>query len=427
MKVSMRLILIAVAFTVFTTENYAQVESLEPATKVSQPPVSEGPVTQAATSGRQRTVQPPQNAIQSAAPEQLAAPAQPVVDAQPAQNSAQEGFVTRIFQLRMANAKDVIQILRKIFSSANVITDDRANSIIFVGTEEDCGRMEELLQKLDTEISRPEALLPANIAYRVFAVEVPIDDANTQVMKNRFQVELLFTGQPATTSLLEMLTRDNDYIIEDFDWNRSEPQISISGWTNSPHVLKKIAALAGEILGTTVEVKEINYSNPSFGDVAEFPSVFKDTLEEMLIGGDDSKGIVKSPPMRSVQRILANLLGEKLRIHGYWFGNTSIPGKCEVPIGSWTLSLESRQIENSGQNPFNAETSPFSRREETEFQLQIRLDEGDRTILYNTIKTSIGKPVVVGYTRRVNQTFIPGALVIIPENEFTAEEKMINR
>ena len=96
--------------------------------------------------------------------------------------------------------------------------------------------------------------------------------------------------------------------------------------------------------------------------------------------------------------------GESMvRIIGYWFGNTAVPGHCRAPIGPWDLDVESERVPDS------------------DFLLNISMREDDRIILQNTINAKIDRPIIVGYTRREEHAMTPGALIIIPQYDFMSD------
>jgi hypothetical protein len=96
--------------------------------------------------------------------------------------------------------------------------------------------------------------------------------------------------------------------------------------------------------------------------------------------------------------------GENMvQVIGYWFGNTAVPGQCMAPIGPWDLEIQSERVPDS------------------DFLLNISMREKDRIILRNTINAKIDRPIIVGYTRREEHAMIPGALIIIPQQDFMSD------
>ncbi len=85
---------------------------------------------------------------------------------------------------------------------------------------------------------------------------------------------------------------------------------------------------------------------------------------------------------------------------GYWFGNVAVPGDCQAPIGPWHLEM-------------NVENVP-----DGDFLFDVALNEEEEWILQNTVIGKIGQPIIIGYTREVEDTYIPGALLVIPQSDF---------
>lgn len=193
--------------------------------------------------------------------------------------------------------------------------------------------------------------------------------------------------------------------------------------------------------------QQTGFDNPFYGKLHEF------------LNAPDSASTGKTS-LRTVKKALKNLLGENLLVRGYWFGNTSLPGECSAPIGEWKLELnafepEPLQILGEGMSmgmggmgiggmgmggmgmggmmggmggmgggmmgaPGTGENA--NRPRNPEFKMNIILMEGDAPILSNTVNARIGRPVIVGYTRKIRDNFIPGALVVIPEADFLESE-----
>ena len=56
------------------------------------------------------------------------------------------------------------------------------------------------------------------------------------------------------------------------------------------------------------------------------------------------------------------------------------------------------------------------------FLFEFSLIEGDEIILHNSVNGKYGKPIIIGYSREVDGKYIPGALVIIPERDWSGSE-----
>jgi hypothetical protein len=111
-----------------------------------------------------------------------------------------------------------------------------------------------------------------------------------------------------------------------------------------------------------------------------------------------------------LQTHIKKFLGENIQTVGYWFGNSSIPGRIEAPIGHWKLDLQ-----------FDTEGKTVDLRVDVEVPLEMyrfdrRLGRDRDNILSNTVTVmDIGKPIIIGYNRQSYGTRKMGAMVILME------------
>lgn len=115
-----------------------------------------------------------------------------------------------------------------------------------------------------------------------------------------------------------------------------------------------------------------------------------------------------APLPQSLQEHIRKLLGDGVGIVGYWFGNLSVPGRVEAPIGPWVFEMSLDRTTQQG---------------EVEFDIRVLRESLDnlrpgqsRQILSNSIRGKIDRPIIVGYNRDNHGVQTMGALVIVPEN-----------
>jgi hypothetical protein len=199
--------------------------------------------------------------------------------------------------------------------------------------------------------------------------------------------------------------------------------LSVQGTTSAPESVQKIIKHVEEISGVTPEIKTLQFevinASPEADNLSN-GNPFYNELQDFF--NSDNPSPDQPVALNAVRKTLKNLLGNNLQIQGYWFGITSLPGNCRVPIGPWSLSLEMKS-RNEGQEaaPGLLGAIPgqaLSTQNVPEFTLKISLNDKENGILINTVNANIGRPVMVGYTRNVSGKYVPGALVIIPDKEF---------
>lgn len=89
---------------------------------------------------------------------------------------------------------------------------------------------------------------------------------------------------------------------------------------------------------------------------------------------------------KDVQESLTKLMKGTPHIIGYWFGDLSIPGTIEIPLGKWQLQILTDHAHNQGET----------------FQIELRAQDknkgfAQRPILANTFMAEVGKPVILGW------------------------------
>ncbi|UCE49810.1 MAG: hypothetical protein JSW47_06590, partial [Phycisphaerales bacterium] len=113
-----------------------------------------------------------------------------------------------------------------------------------------------------------------------------------------------------------------------------------------------------------------------------------------------------------LQKHIRKFLGNDIQTVGYWFGNLSVPGGIEAPIGPWTLNL---QLESESDQMFRLTVDVEMPRETHSFDGEFGGRHRNDEILSNTMRAKIGKPVIIGYSRQSYGTRKMGAMVIVPE------------
>ncbi|TKJ36512.1 MAG: hypothetical protein CEE38_11920 [Planctomycetes bacterium B3_Pla] len=300
----------------------------------------------------------------------------------------------RIIELKYARADRLSNMISRLFR-IEVHIDDRLNRLIVNATEEQMESVESLIKAMDvpdSEASTPREI--QNLVYRVYMFEIPSGD---QGMKS-FSMILRTSTHVSSQELLDAAA-DKDLQISEFlqsnDFDVPQVDILILGKAASNESLKRMIDKFPEsnIMELKWDDDETFTSNIAAAQYTQLP-------EQM-------------------QKHIGKFLGDDIRTVGYWFGNLSVPGGVEAPIGPWTLNLRldiesDRMLELDVDVEAPGETHRFDRRLGRQ-----RNDE----ILSNTIRAKIGKPIIIGYNRESYGTRKMGAMVIVPEEEDAVQLK----
>ena len=355
----------------------------------------------------------------------------------------------RVFQMQHAPVEAILPIMQKLFSGKlNISMHPSNRSLIVVGDESGFKLFEDVLNTLDTEPIEPEPIQTSDMALRVYAIENQSLASNDDKVLERFIIEIdgkeglninkLFSLTDASFSINSLNhVKENTYVIEMLGYEKG-----ISG---------RACSLIEEELDVTAILNQVD-----------------------IMGAAENLNLQTIPIPSSVQPTLKNLLGNTLHVTGYWFGNTSMPGTVEAPLGDWKLILNSADgqddgfrldvsvFEQGGGNRSTTGSRVTSSNKTPSSGIGIRapsfhktlsggsgmmggsgfsmghsmdmgfsgnnasnanpymssLSENNSLILQNAVTGRIGRPIIIGYNRRDNGQNRLGALVIIPEREF---------
>jgi hypothetical protein len=291
----------------------------------------------------------------------------------------------RIFKLRHAQAVPLAALISDVLR-IQVRAGDHGYRLIVNATEEQIQSIEALVQEMD--VPDPEPSKPQDIqdfVYRIYMFEIPSGD---QGMKS-FSMILRTSTHVSSQELLDAAA-DKDLQISEFlqsnDFDKVE--IVIQGKAASNESLKRLVEKFPES-----HIMELKWDDETFTN--NIAAAQYTRLSEQM------------------QKHIRKFLGDDIRTVGYWFGNLSVPGEIEAPIGPWILNLRldtgsDRMLELNVDVEVPGEMHRFDRRLGRQ-----RNDE----ILSNTIRAKISKPIIIGYNRESYGTRKMGAMVIIPEED----------
>jgi hypothetical protein len=294
-----------------------------------------------------------------------------------------------IFELKYTDAEELERLISNVFSIP-VNVDYRLNRLIVNATKEQIESVESLIQAMDiadSEASTPHDI--QNFVYRVYMFEIPSGNQNMRSFSM-----ILQTSARVSSKELSVAAADVDLQISEFlqiNDGLSEPQaeILIRGKAASDEAFKRFFEKFPES-----HITELKWDDDETFTDNIAAAQYTQLTEQM-------------------QKHIRKFLGDDIRTVGYWFGNSSVPGEVQAPIGPWTLKLQlnaasDRMLELSVDVEVPGERYRFDRR--LGYQ---RNDE----ILSNTIRAKIGKPIIIGYNRQSYGTRKMGAMVILPEED----------
>jgi hypothetical protein len=309
--------------------------------------------------------------------------------------SSSNQMVMKIFELKYADAENLASLIKNIFRIDSGIVY-RSNSVVVIATPEQMESIEKLIDA--TDVPNPEGSSSCdaqNLVYRIYMFEGSSGDES---MKS-FSMILRTTTHVSSQELLDTAA-DKDLQISEFlqsnDFDEPDVEILIQGKVTSNESLNHMVrglAPKSYIIEMKWDDEETFTNNIAAAQYTQLP-------EQM-------------------QKHIRKFLGDKIKTVGYWFGNSSVPGEVEAPIGPWMLRLElnpesDRTLELHVEVHVPEEISHFDRRLGREQYNEI---------LSNTVRAKIGKPIIIGYNRQSYGTRKMGAMVIIPEADMIQLEE----
>ncbi len=327
---------------------------------------------------------PRQNAAPMATSPRLMTAPPGVIATPPKANSP---TIVKIFQLKYTMAEDLARLIESVFS-IEAHQDNRMNYVIVNATQEQMESIESLIAATDVEVPEESTSQDVqDLIYRIYMFEI---SSGGQGMRSFSMI--LQTSSIVSSKELSVAAADNDFQISEFlqiNNGLSEPQteILLRGKAASDESFKRFFEKFPES-----HITELKWDdNETFTD--KIAAAQYTQLSEQM------------------QEHIRKFLGDKIRTVGYWFGNSSIPGEIEAPIGPWMLNL---RLDTESDRMLELNVDVEVPREMNSFDSRLGRERNDE-ILSNTIRVKIGKPIIIGYNRESYGTRKMGAMVIVPE------------
>jgi hypothetical protein len=294
----------------------------------------------------------------------------------------------RIFALMYINAQEMAGLIEDVFR-IKVHPDIRGNRLIVNTTEDEMESIQSLIREMD--IPNPEASTPREMqdyVYRIYMFEITSRDDRLRPFSMILQVP---PGMSAM-GLLDVASPDelqiSGFCLSDERDRDGKAEILIQGKALSHETLNLIVYEA---------IPKSRIIELKWDDAEAFTHEIEAAQHHQL--------------PEKMQSHIERFLGEDIRTVGYWFGNFSVPGEVEAPIGPWILNL---QLEAESDRMLGLNVSVEVPGEKHDFDTRLG-HEQTHEILSNTIRAKIGKPIIIGYNRESYGTRRMGAMVIVPE------------
>jgi len=303
------------------------------------------------------------------------------------QAAPQGPTVVKIFELKYAKAESLAVLIGNLFR-IQVQNDYRLNRLIVNATQEQMDDVESLIEAMDvagSEVSKPQDT--QDLIYRIYMFEIASGDEGMKP----FSMILRTSTHVSSQELLDAAA-DKDLQVSEFlqsnDFNEPQVEILIQGKAASNESLKRM--VSG--LAPKSHIIELKWDD-----------------DETFTNNIAAAQYTRLP--EQMQKHIRKFLGHDIRTVGYWFGNLSVPGSVEAPIGPWKLSL---QLDTESDRMVQLQVDVEAVGEEEQIGEQTWRQQIDE-ILSNTLRAKIGKPIIIGYNRESYGTRKMGAMVIVPE------------
>jgi hypothetical protein len=296
-------------------------------------------------------------------------------------STPQEDMVTKIVSLKYYPANELSSILHTLSQGqATIVPDQRSNQLIITAPQKRVNELLEVIGRLDVaDLTVQQAQY---LTCRVYMLELPSKDQNLKpfslLLERSSQVpagQVLDAARDANAQIVTLLQK-----MEDDKWG-----LVIEGRAASNDAVKQILAKLPDS-----QVKQLKWDDETF--TAAIPAAQVSQLPSQL------------------REHIRKFLGDEVHTVGYWFGNLSVPGDINAPIGPWRLDMKTQ----SGQGADLVLEVRVSRESPISFVNETQL-------LSNTIQGKAGRPVIIGYNRESYGTRVMGAMVILLEVDTPAQ------
>ncbi len=292
-------------------------------------------------------------------------------------------MTVQIMNLKYYPVQEMSRILETICGGdgTQIVVDEKTNCLIVRATPERMVEIEQLVAQLDTQtesVPQGEPLL-----CRVYMVEAPSKQSDLKT----FQVGLQLPSSAVSLPDLLKAGEGKKVVIDAFR--------DYAPGLNEPHKI--------EIQGRADSVETIMQVLDMVPPGGIGSMEFDEQTSDLVVPAGQVSQLAEQ-----LRQHIHKLLGADVQTVGYWFGSTSSPGEIKAPIGPWSIQLEVKPTQT------------------TALSIEVGVDEweGENAfeILRNSIQGKVGKPIIIGYNRKVNEVRTLGAMIILLEADTTSGE-----
>jgi len=285
-------------------------------------------------------------------------------------NSSESKVVTEIVMTKYFPSDELTDLLRNIFRIRNIYSDERSNRLVIQTTREQMGDVLALIKKLDVADSALAGTREIqNVVHRIYMFEIPSKDTDMKPFSMILQTSPQFSSTELLNAAKDKNLRISGFHLSDEQDEEQQNDILIQGKAASNEAIKQMVESISES-----RIKELKWDD-----------------SETFTNDIAAAQYTQLP--EQIQKHIIKFLGKDIQTVGYWFGNSSIPGRIQAPIGPWKLDLS---FDTNGQElHIDVEES----KEMSDFYRRLGRDQSE--ILSNTmIVVDIRKPIIIGYNRQ---------------------------
>jgi hypothetical protein len=297
-----------------------------------------------------------------------------------AQQSTRAEWEMRVIAPKNHPVRDLADLLQGIAGSEVRVSADEYSKRLIVQAPP--ARMEQVLQLIQ-ELDVPQEGTPQGQYFtcRVYMFELPPKDQSLRPFSVLLEPLVVPSGQQVLGAAQEAHVQIGTLLEKKME--NDVVGLVIQGWGANDALERLLIALPD------TKIRELKWDNEAF--TSALPAAQLSRLPG------------------SLQDHVRQFLGEAVQTVGYWFGDLSVPGDIEAPIGPWTMQVKMQPGQDTG----------------LVLEVRVRRESpipsvAETPLLSNTIQSKAGRPIIIGYNRESYGTRVMGAMVVLLEADTTA-------
>lgn len=304
-----------------------------------------------------------------------------------AKSYSERELVTEIVTTKHFPADELRNLISDIYRIRNIYSDRPSNRLIIQTTREQMSDVLGLIAKLDVESDSARTQGFQIVMPRIYMFEIPSKDVDMKPFSMILQTSPQFSPAQLLNAAKDKNLKISGFYLSDERDRERQNEILIQGKAASNDSVKQMVESIPES-----KIKELKWDD-------------SETFTKDIAAAQ----YTQLP--EQIQKHIIKFLGKDIQTVGYWFGNSSIPGRIEAPIGQWMLDFQFSTEGKTVELHINVEQP----RERSDFYRRLGRDR-DNNILSNTIiAADISRPIIIGYNRESYGTRKMGAMLILLE------------